>query len=749
MKWVERSRRRAIGIAVGLVVAACCPRHAAAHRDAGGELVAAVAAESGRAIDAAAWTAAASGASSPVPCVLDEVEGADALRMLVTPVPARGGAAWGATRAGAGEAAYAQLDDDDLEALAALLVREFALTRLDDAALPASMVAEIVRAAPRPCSNPLADPAAVRDFRRFESLGRLSSVARQRFERALGVQRDALALALAARDRWDALLAGVLVRAACAEGRAIVELARAEGLAGAGWSTDRSVDDAVAAALALDLGFGEPGEAPRAARSVRDRVGPAIAAARSTGAECAALRGALDRVVPVRRERIVAMAMDPSGGVRIGRGAAEITVAQIARWRALAGTGPREAAVRPSTEARPRPRPRLRDAPFLRPPPRAAADTLASMSSASERYRRQMQLPGFGAEGQARLRAGSALVVGAGALGTVVLEQLCRAGIGTLVVVDRDVVEQGNLQRQTLYTESDASRRVPKAEAAKARLASINGEVVVRAFVDDLHSGNARRYAERCDLLIDCVDNFESRYLMNDCAVQLGLPFIYGGAVGTRGMAAALLPVTGGAGRIVYDASQATPCLRCIAPDPPSPAEVETCETGGILAASAGIVGSIEAASAIALLAQGVAAVPPVLVRFDLARGDFHSSSLAGARDPECPCCVEGRFEHLGASGRPWRVLCGRNAVETRLAAPMSEGDAARVAGRLQAFGSVAVDRAGDSMSVRCAFSQAEVARCGIHAITLLGASHGTLAIVEGTTDPERARAELARLVGV
>jgi hypothetical protein len=267
----------------------------------------------------------------------------------------------------------------------------------------------------------------------------------------------------------------------------------------------------------------------------------------------------------------------------------------------------------------------------------------------------------------------------------------------------------------------------------------------VRAIVDDFHAANALRHAERCDVLVDCVDNFETRYLLNDCAVRLGVPLVYGGAVAMRGMSAALLPsCTAFGGALRWGDSSATPCLRCLAPEPPPPSEVETCETAGVLAPAAGIVGSLEAASVLRMIASGPEALAPVLVRFDLARGEFASASLAGARDPDCECCARRRFAHLERTGPAWRVLCGRNAVETRLAAPMEEIDVERAARRLAAFGPVRVERHGDSRSVRC-----ELAPEGIVAITLLGSAEGTLAIVEGTTDPERARAEIARIVGV
>lgn len=360
----------------------------------------------------------------------------------------------------------------------------------------------------------------------------------------------------------------------------------------------------------------------------------------------------------------------------------------------------------------------------------------------ADRYQRQMRLPRFGAEGQRRLRASRVLVVGCGALGTVACEQLCRAGVGAIDIVDRDVVEPSNLQRQTLFTEQDALRREPKAEAAKARLRQINGECTVRAFVDDLHAANMLRYARAADIVLDCLDNFETRYLLNDGSVELGTPLVYAGAVGMRGMAAALLPVTGAgraASRVVYGNGRATPCLRCLAPEPPMPGEVETCETVGVLGPAAGIAASIEAGLAIRLLAEGADAVPASMVRFDLASLEFRDASIASARDPSCPCCALGERRFLQAMESPWRVLCGRNAVELRLPTATDAAGLDRIAARLGA-GSERGTR-----SVRGALDPS----LGATSVQVLLAEVGTLVLVEGTTDPERARSAVAAAVGL
>ena len=387
-----------------------------------------------------------------------------------------------------------------------------------------------------------------------------------------------------------------------------------------------------------------------------------------------------------------------------------------------------------------------------------------------DRHLRQKRLAGFGEEGQRRLRDSRVLVVGCGALGTVVSEQLVRAGVGTVTIVDRDIVDVTNLQRQTLFTTRDAERQVPKAEAAKARLAQVDPSVAVRAIVDDVHAGNALRYCTGHDLVVDCLDNFETRYVLNDGAVMLGIPLVYGGAVGFRGMAAVLLPVTGSIGaamsssvtgaesRIVaYDAARAGPCLRCLAPQPPEPGEAETCDSVGVLASAAGIAASLGAGFALRLLAERPLALEPALVRFDLATASFSSASLLGARDPDCTACGRRIFEFLAPSGRQGvagdsggrtasrpRVLCGRNAVEIPLGGPLSLASRDRIAARMAACGEVRRESLGGSESISCAWSESTGAR----SLVVVAATDSTRAVVGGSDDPEVARGVIARVLG-
>lgn len=370
------------------------------------------------------------------------------------------------------------------------------------------------------------------------------------------------------------------------------------------------------------------------------------------------------------------------------------------------------------------------------------------------RYLRQMQLARVGRDGQARLARARVLVVGCGALGTAACEQLVRGGVGQVTIVDRDLVDWSNLQRQTLFTEQDARRAVPKAEAAKARLCSINSSVSVRAFVDDLHAANASRYASDCDCIVDCLDNFESRLLLNECAVARGIPLVYGGAVGWTGMSAALLPKVGRpdgfGGALRWSEGRSTPCLRCLIPDAPAAGETETCDAAGIFGPVAAIVGALEAGLAMRLFAEGPDEVPAELLRLDLQALRFGASSLAGARDPGCACCERREFPLSamvadGARDR-CRTLCGRNAVEIRLDAGCV--DLGRIEERFRTAGEVASGVHGATSVVRVSLREAAGEDVPT-AISIVAGAAGVLAIVDGTRDAEKARSAIARWVGV
>jgi adenylyltransferase/sulfurtransferase len=291
-----------------------------------------------------------------------------------------------------------------------------------------------------------------------------------------------------------------------------------------------------------------------------------------------------------------------------------------------------------------------------------------------------MILPGFSEEAQARLRRSHAVVVGCGALGCASIDLLVRAGVGRLTLIDRDEVEESNLQRQSLFTDEDARRSAPKAEAAARRVRAIDPSCEVRGWVDDFRAENARIYAEGASVLIDGLDNFEGRYLLNDVALELKLPYIYCAAVGYEGISFPVIPSEG-------------PCLRCIFPEPPPVGSAPTCDRAGIFGPAIAIAAGRAMATAIRLLAGVRCMEDRALVRFDLASGRESRIALDSAtRSRECPACGRGLREFL-SGGRAARTatLCGRNAVQV-LPDRLGAIDLADLAARLAPHGAFTID---------------------------------------------------------
>lgn len=269
----------------------------------------------------------------------------------------------------------------------------------------------------------------------------------------------------------------------------------------------------------------------------------------------------------------------------------------------------------------------------------------------NERYSRQVLFPEIGAEGQKKLLASRVLLVGCGALGAAQAEMLSRAGVGYLRIVDRDFVEFTNLQRQTLFKETDAAERLPKAIAAKTRIAEINSETEVEAIVADVNNSNVESFIDGCDLVIDGTDNFQVRYVLNDACVKHGTTWIYGAAVSSYGTTMTVIP-------------QETPCLRCIFEDMPDAGSAPTCDTAGVIMPIIATVAAVQVAEAIKLRVGDTASLHGSLMQFDLWQNDWHRIKLAGP-NPECPACGKGNLEFLNAEARDQTaVLCGRNAVQ-------------------------------------------------------------------------------------
>ena len=272
-------------------------------------------------------------------------------------------------------------------------------------------------------------------------------------------------------------------------------------------------------------------------------------------------------------------------------------------------------------------------------------------SSLDERYSRQILFAGIGAEGQRKLAAARVAIIGCGATGSALATLLARAGVGTLRIIDRDFVEPSNLQRQSLFDEKDAAESLPKAIAAARKITAFNSQILVEPKVEDLIPANIEASLEGMSLLLDGTDNFETRYLINDFAIERSLPWIYSAAVGSYAVSLNVLPGQ-------------TACLACIFPDSPR-GMVETCETSGILNSAVNFVASVAATEALKLLVAGANAahLRRTLLSFDLWTNEHAEISAAKPR-PGCRACGDRDFVHLAGETRPHITLCGRNSVQ-------------------------------------------------------------------------------------
>jgi len=268
-----------------------------------------------------------------------------------------------------------------------------------------------------------------------------------------------------------------------------------------------------------------------------------------------------------------------------------------------------------------------------------------------ERYSRQILFRGIGQDGQRQLAAGRVAIVGCGATGSALASLLARAGVGMLRIIDRDYVEPSNLQRQSLFDEKDAAESLPKAIAAARKISALNSEIIVEARVEDVVPGNIHALLEGMDVILDGTDNFETRYLVNDFAVEASRSWIYSAAVGSYGVTLNILP-----GK--------TACLACIFPDSPR-GMVETCETSGILNTAVNVVASVAASEAIKMLVGGEALgrLRKTLWSMDVWTSE-QAEIAAGRPRAGCRACGERNFVHLAGEKRPHITMCGRNSVQ-------------------------------------------------------------------------------------
>ena len=269
----------------------------------------------------------------------------------------------------------------------------------------------------------------------------------------------------------------------------------------------------------------------------------------------------------------------------------------------------------------------------------------------NERYSRQILFREIGPAGQERLSNSRVLLVGCGALGASHAEMLARAGVGKLRIVDRDFVDYSNLQRQTLYKESDVAERLPKSVAANNRIAEINSEIEVEAIVADVNHSNIESLIEGCDLVLDGSDNFQVRYLLNDACVKHNVTWIYGAAVSSYGTTMTIIP-----GK--------TPCLRCIFDEMPEIGSSPTCDTAGVIMPIIATVSATQVAEALKILVGDLDALHGSLMQFDIWANDRQRIEL-GEPNPDCKACSQRNFEFLNTDTPEFSaVLCGRNAVQ-------------------------------------------------------------------------------------
>jgi molybdopterin-synthase adenylyltransferase len=266
-----------------------------------------------------------------------------------------------------------------------------------------------------------------------------------------------------------------------------------------------------------------------------------------------------------------------------------------------------------------------------------------------DRYSRQVLFPGIGPEGQAKLSASRIAIVGCGATGSVLASLLGRAGVGTIRIIDRDFVESSNLQRQSLFDETDAEHSMPKAVAAARKIAAFNSGVLVDPRVADLTPGNVEELLGSAQLILDGTDNFETRYLINDFAIENSVPWIYTAAIGSYGATMNVVP-----GK--------TACLACVFPEPPKGA-IETCETAGVLNSAANLISSIAATEAMKILVGAEDRVRRSLLSFDVWANDQAEISAQQPRS-HCRTCGDRDFVHRRGEDRPHVTLCGRNSVQ-------------------------------------------------------------------------------------
>lgn len=341
-----------------------------------------------------------------------------------------------------------------------------------------------------------------------------------------------------------------------------------------------------------------------------------------------------------------------------------------------------------------------------------------------DRYSRQIRFARIGKKGQASIGASRIAIVGMGALGSVLSQHLVRAGVGYVRVIDRDVIEWSNLQRQMLYTEQDAADLLPKAEAAAKRLRAMNSSIRIEPVAADLTAANAEELLAGVDLVLDGSDNFTVRYLVNDFSLMHHVPWIYGGAVGAAGMTMTFIPGE-------------TACYRCLFPDPPPPGTTDTCETAGVISPIIDVIASVQATEALKLLSGNVGSLHRTLFQVDLWNHSWLPLDMSHAKRDDCPACSQKHYEFLEHIEQETVAvaLCGRDSVHLTPGRSAIALNLESLAAQLSSAGRIS--------------RNAYLLKVNLPGNMTFVLFQDGRAIVQGTEDPTKARSIYAELLGI
>jgi len=339
------------------------------------------------------------------------------------------------------------------------------------------------------------------------------------------------------------------------------------------------------------------------------------------------------------------------------------------------------------------------------------------------RYHRQYLFHKIKEDGQKKISSSRVTVIGCGALGTVLVNTLARAGVGFLRIVDRDFIELNNLQRQVLFDEDDIKENLPKAVAAERKARKINSQIKVEAIVSDVNFTNVENFIKDVDLVIDGTDNFETRFLLNDACVKHNKPWIYGAVIGSHGLTMTIIP-------------NETPCLRCVFESAPPPELTPTCDTAGVIAPASMVIASLEATEALKFLSGNKKDLNKTLFSIDVWTHETKNFKLEGLREvTDCPTCKKRNFEFLtGDSAAKTTSLCGRNAVQ------VTRGDRVKLN-----FSELAARFNQDGKAEYNSFMLKATTSNG-YEFTVFPDGR---AIIKGTNDPAQAKTIYSKYIGV